>query len=252
MLSNSLYEYGRIYNIEFPSIDEGISQREEFFFATIDGQRKQISIHDYKTMYQYPLLYDVVLYLTLKCETPQEICRVLKESLQKKSFDPQNLKILEIGAGSGAFGESLKNQVGIKKLIGLDIEPLAEKATSRDRKDLYDAYFVLDLTKMTSSDKSALIQEDFNCIALASAAGFGNHIPVEGFEAAFNLLKKDDWFIYHVKRDQKDQESIDLCKWIDRKIDEGKIELVSKESCFHRKSINGQDIFYDVIIGTVS
>ena len=220
------------YQISFPEVS-GLSQGEEYFYATIDGERQKIQLHDYQSIYQHPFLYEAVLCDVLKYGTPQEIIRALEQVSENEKIPPQELNVLEIGAGSGVFGEHLAN-FGVGKLTGLDIEPLAKSAAFRDRPGLYDDYLVLDLTNLTPVQSEMLLGKHFNCVAVAAATGWGNHIPVAGFQSAFDHLMPNGLFVYHVKRD-KNEKALD-CKFHD--------------SCFHRQTIDGQDIYYDVIIGT--
>ncbi|NJO00984.1 MAG: hypothetical protein HC880_04170 [Bacteroidia bacterium] len=122
----------------------------------------------------------------------------------------------------------------------------------RDHPGIYDKYYVDDLTQLKETTTEDIQNQDFNCVAVASATGWGNHIPVEGLENAFNLLPSNGWFVYHIKRDKKDPECVNLCQWIDEKIDLQQLEVVEEDTCFHRYSINNKPIYYDVIIGTKS
>jgi hypothetical protein len=109
-----------------------------------------------------------------------------------------------------------------------------------------------DLTHLREDVLDALQAASFNVIAMASATGWGNHIPLAGFEQAFKLLECDGWFIFHVKPNDPDPECIELCQWIERKVKDGELRHVYRESHFHRRSSNGEDIFYDVVIGRKS
>ena len=60
----------------------------------------------------------------------------------------------------------------------------------------------------------ALYQAEFNVVAMASATGWGNHIPMSGFEQSFDLLSRGGWFIFHVKPNDDDSRQQDGCSII--------------------------------------
>jgi ubiquinone/menaquinone biosynthesis C-methylase UbiE len=157
--------------------------------------------------------------------------------------------MLEIGAGSGIFAEYLKSIVTIGKIYGLDIYQQAKTAAYRERHGLYSGYYVTDLTNLSTEILAELSGQRFNCVGVASATGWGNHIPVEGFEQAFQLLEPNGWFVFHVKPNDPDEECVKLNHWINRKVENEKIVLIERKSCFHRYSISGESIYYDVIVG---
>lgn len=237
----------RDYQISFPEVS-GLSQGEEYFYATIDGKRHKIQLHDYESIYQHPFLYEAVLCDFLKYGTPQEIIKALKQVTISEKIQPEEMNVLEIGAGSGVFGEHLAN-FGVGKLTGLDIEPAAKEAAFRDRPGLYHDYVVLDLINLTPAQSEMLLERQFNCVAVAAATGWGNHIPVAGFQSAFDHLMPNGLFIYHVKRDKDDLECVELAQWIDNLIAKKALDCKFHDACYHRQTIEGFDIYYDVIIG---
>ncbi len=227
-------------------------QSDEFIEGSFDGKRTRFNLHDYEFMYNHPLLYDIVLYDYLKCRTPDEIAAVVKRVWEANDVDASSIRMLEIGAGSGAFGECMRSVVGVGELVGLDISATAMKAAKRDRPSIYDDYVVADLTALGSVVEGKLRDSRFSCIGVASATGWGNHIPVAGFENAFDLLTPGGWFIFHVKPNDPDPECIELCRWIDKKIESGQAEQKYRGSHFHRLRTTGSEIFYDVVLVTRS
>jgi len=242
------YDYiPRLYDVRFEQ-PETNRQSDEFFLATIDGDERRFNIHDYDTLYAVPWLYDIALYHGLKCRTPTEMADAIDGVWTDADVDRPGLKVLELGAGSGVFGQELR-RIGAGRLEAIDISNLAAQAASRDRPGLYDAYYVDDLTQLRDEVQNALRATRFNVVAMASATGWGNHIPMDGFQRAFELLEPGGWFIFHVKPNDPDPECIELCQWIDQKVDAGELNQNYRASHFHRRSSNGQDIFYDVVIG---
>lgn len=238
----------KLYNVEFepPETDR---QSDEFFWAEVDGARRRFNIHDYATLYRVPWLYDIALYHNLVCRTPTEMSAAIEKVWQAERLDRTGLRALELGAGSGAFGHELRHTLGIPYLEAVDICPEAAEAANRDRPRLYDAYHVDDLTDLRPETEKALRKAEFNVVAMASATGWGNHIPLAGFEKSFELLVSGGWYIFHVKPNDPDPECIELCAWVEDKVASGKLVQKHRGSHFHRKSSNGGDIYYDVVVG---
>nr|VFK43257.1 MAG: hypothetical protein BECKTC1821D_GA0114238_101621 [Candidatus Kentron sp. TC] len=226
-----------------------ISQGEEYFFVDIKGEEKKIGLHDYKTIYKYPWLYEAVVYDCLGCKTPDEMCNILDKLFSDLNIDREKLHMLEIGAGSGIFASKLVERVGIGDISGLDLYEVAKIAAERDRPNLYKNYYVADLTDLSPDLLKELTRQQFNCIGVASATGWGNHIPVGGFEQAFDLLIQGGLFIFHVKPFDPDPECIALNRWIEHKIESKQLILRHKQPAFHRYNMEGDEIYYDVIVG---
>lgn len=248
----SNYEYiPKLYDIAFDA-PETNRQSDEFFWATISGERQHLNIHDYATLYSVPWLYDIALYHNLVCRTPTEMSSAIDKVWTEAGVDRSDLRALELGAGSGAFGHELRYKLGILHLEAIDICGEASEAAKRDRAGLYDVYHIDDLTDLSARTKVSLYESDFNVVAMASATGWGNHIPLAGFEQSFELLAPGGWYIFHVKPNDPDPECIELCAWVEEKIESGKLDQRYRGAHFHRKSSNGNDIYYDVVIGVKS
>jgi hypothetical protein len=241
----------RSYDIILPST-QGLGSCEEYFFVTLDGEQRKIHLHDYPTIYQFPWLYEAVVYQRLGCDSPRGICRMLQKVFAEHNVDATSLQMLELGAGSGIFAEHLKKALHIGKIYGLDIHEEARIAAYRERRDVYSGYYVADLTSLSTEVCAALSQQQFTFVGFASAASRKNHIPVAGIEQAWHFLEPDGWFLCHAgqaKPDDPDQACTYLHQWIKRKIEHQEFALMHREACFHRYSTSGEKIFYDVIIG---
>lgn len=189
-------------------------QSEEKFSAVIGGVETIYSMHDYKTMYKIPNLYDAMIYGMLGCRTPALLAEKFELLLDQYSQE-QELRVLEIGAGSGAFGQA-------------------------------------PLCNLSHESMSTINAFKPNCVGVASATGWGNHIPVAGFEKAFELLNAGGWFIFHVKPNDPDPECVALNQWIDNKITDEDIVDVQRGKIFHRSGVGGNEIYYDYVIGRKS
>src|SRR5439155_9831413 len=83
----------------------------------------------------------------LECQSPDVIAKLLKEELQQHGYEPDSLRVLDLGAGNGLVGERLRN-IGVGTLVGVDIIAEAREAAMRDRPDVYDEYHVADMTAL--------------------------------------------------------------------------------------------------------
>lgn len=243
------YDYiPKLYDVTFDS-PETTKQSDEFFWADVDGKRQRFNIHDYATLYRVPWLYDIALYHNLVCRTPTEMAAAIDGVWQAEGVDRSALRALELGAGSGAFGHELRQKLGVPHLEAIDICPEAAEAAARDRPGLYNAYHIDDLTALRPATEAGFRDTAFNVVAMASATGWGNHIPLAGFENSFDLLSPGGWYIFHVKPNDPDPECIELCAWVEHLVASGRLAQKHRGSHFHRKSSNGSDIYYDVVIG---
>lgn len=243
------YDYiPKLYDVRFEEAESN-RQSDEYFLADVNGETRRFNIHDYDTLYAVPWLYDIALYHNLACRTPTEMAAAIDKTWRENGVDRGSLRVLELGAGSGAFGHELKYRLGVTHLEAIDISPQAAAAAERDRTGLYETYHVDDLTALSKPTRELFAATAFNVVAMASATGWGNHIPVAGFEASFDILEPGGWYIFHVKPNDPDPECIELCAWVDDKVATGQLNQKYRASHYHRQSSNGGDIYYDVVIG---
>lgn len=131
--------------------------------------------------------FDKHLVEKLKYHTPALIAEIV---LSQLGAEAHSLNILDLGCGTGLFGEQLKN---IKKeLVGVDLAPrMIDKARERG---IYDELIVGDLLEHLAGTKVAR----FELIAATDVFNYvGNLRPV--FEQASRILSLGGWLTFSIE-----------------------------------------------------
>jgi predicted TPR repeat methyltransferase len=248
MNSTQIAEFNKgNYDIHFPDTVEHLDQDEEWFILSKGSTEKKIRLHEYDTQYKIPNLYEKLFYDLLECNSPTVVCRMLKEEVEKKDNDCGDLNVLDFGSGNGVVGEELKNTIGCKKLVGVDIIPEARDAAYRDRKDLYDDYYVMNLSQLSDAETEKLQHWKFNVLITVAALGFDD-IPCQAFVNALSLLRDGSWLAFNIKDEflSSDDES-GFCNAI-RKMLGDDVELLNQKRYCHRLSTKGEPIYYRAMV----
>jgi trans-aconitate methyltransferase len=223
-------------------------QNEEFFTLVTDDSSKRLRIHDYDEVYKVPGLYEEVVYDHLKCDSPRTVCNLLAREINADKRPNGELKALDFGAGNGVSGECLADKFDCEALIGLDIFPEAQEAAHRDRPEIYDDYYVMDLSQPSDADLQTLEEWNFNVLLTVAALGYGD-IPTQGFINAFNLVEKDGWIAFNIKD-----------RFMSREDDTGyhdtlkammgdSLEVLKIRHYCHRLSMSGDPLHYYAVVG---
>ncbi len=239
------------YSIILPDIQsQTLDQDEEY--CILKGRNgaceQKVRFHDYGKIYSIPRLYERLFYEKLKCNSPSTICGYLKKVVDKNDSEPSNLRVLDLGAGNGMVGEELR-KIGVAKVCGIDIEDNAKKAVERDRPDIYDKYFIEDITNMSDSLRKELESESFNCMTTVAALGFGD-IPPKAFAEGFNLLSAPAWVAFNIKEtflSVGDDSGFSIL--VKKMIEEGVLDIHIQERYQHRLSIEGNPLYYVALVG---
>ncbi|MBN2326696.1 MAG: class I SAM-dependent methyltransferase [Candidatus Omnitrophica bacterium] len=233
--------------IKFPAAADSLDQDEEWCIVVQNGKEKRIRFHDYDEVYKVPKLYEHLFYEKLKCNSPRIICGLLQNELDAARQSPEALNVLEIGAGNGMVGEQLK-RMGVSSIVGLDIIPEAKAALRRDRPNIYDDYFVADLTQLPPQTEEKLELEPFNCLVTVAALGFGD-IPPAAFSKAYNLISSPGWLAFNIKeRFLTEKDPTGFCLLIREMKEQGIIQLKTVERFRHRYALGGAPLYYNGVI----
>src|SRR5215207_9690881 len=237
------------YELTFPDADSGCDQDSECCEVRVNGQRRRIRFHDYHEIYALPGLYEQLFYDRLKCQSPTVLAELLTDTMAETGVDPGTVDALDIGAGNGMVGEELVNR-GIRSVVGIDIIEEAAEAAERDRPDVYDDYFVADLTDLPPDAKRALADRGFSCMTTCAALGFGD-IPPLAFAIALNLLADDAWVAFTIKDrflDGAEEEESGFATLVNRLCDEGRLEVLAKRKYRHRMAVDGRELHYLAVV----
>jgi SAM-dependent methyltransferase len=175
-------------------------------------------------------------------EQDEEFCVLEDGECEKK------VRFLDIGAGNGMVGEELKN-IGANTVVGIDIIPEAKEAQVRDRPDVYDDYFVEDLTAIDEEVKQELESHNLNCMTTVAALGFGD-IPPAAFTEGYNIIDEQGIVAFNI-RDKfiEETSTSDFHNLIEAMEEESILDVQVKEKYRHRLDVDGNPIYYYVYVG---
>jgi len=234
--------------VAYPGKECMVEQNEEYFDLVTDDGRERIRIHEYDRVYDVPGLYEEVVYNKLQCDSPSVITDLLKESMQAHEDGGMPLRVLDFGAGNGIVGEYLQESVETETIVGVDIINEAKEAVERDRPDIYDDYYVMDLSDVDENDKQKLDRWKFNALVTVAALGFGD-IPTRAFVNAFNLIENNSWVVFNIKdRFLSDDDETGYSRTLQQMIGNS-LKVVKKHHYCHRLSMAGEPLHYYAIVG---
>lgn len=235
------------FAIAFPPTNVDADQDAEYCEVTLDGATRRIRFHDYDEIYRIPGLYEQLFYEELDCRSPKVVCGLLSRQLEAGGHRPEDLTVLDLGAGNGMVGECLKAH-GCGTIVGADILPEAAAAAERDRPGVYDDYLVADLTAPTEADRELLGRYRFGVMTTVAALGFGD-IPPAAFEEAYEHLMPGGWLAFCIKEDfLEDAEPSGFNALVRDLLASGDLESLSEERYRHRLSATGEPLHYVAMI----
>lgn len=234
--------------IALPPADLSFSQDEEWCVVHVNGEWREIRIHDYDELFAVPGLYEQLLCDILKCDSPARVRKLFEAELDACGTPASTLRVLDLGAGNGMVGEELVNS-GVEYVVGVDIIEAAAEATQRDRPGVYADYHVVDMTRMDGSDRRELAEHRFNSLTCVAALGFGD-IPTKAFTNAYNLIEPGGWIAFNIKSSFLDQDDTSgFARLIQSVIADQTLEVRKTQHYQHRVGTSRQPIQYVAIVG---
>jgi predicted TPR repeat methyltransferase len=246
--SPDLHQRIESLEIALPAPGDRLEQDEEWVVVRTGGRWKKIRLHDYADVYQVQGLYEKWVYEILQCGSPRKIRQLLARATREAGVDPASLVTLDLGAGNGIVAEEL-SRIGVETFVGVDIHDEARDAAERDRPGLYSDYIACDLLNLDEASTRTLDRYDFTCLTCVAALGFGD-IPTEVFAEAYRRIETGGWVAFTIKADFLDPaDDSGFSTLIRRMLNEGAIELATRETYTHRISTDGEPLPYEAFIG---
>ncbi len=236
------------FTIRLPDDIKTLPINEEYFFITQNGEERRLRLHYYNEVYSIPGLYEYIAMEILKYRSPQIMSSLLVEKVTETGLPIDQLKVLELGAGSGLFGKALA-KLGVTFITGIDIVPEAKIATHRECPGVYQDYFVEDLTQLSESTKNRLKEQKLNCLVCCSALS-SDHIPVQAFKVALSLIQEGGWVMFNIAKSsyENPHDSSKFINFYRQAIAEETLKLHYSCSYIHRHFFNGQTLEYIAIL----
>ncbi len=235
------------YKVLLPDIDNGIEQDEEWLIVDNGDVQKKILFHDYSEIYRIPGLYEDVFHRQLKCRSPWMVCSLLTETLLENGPDPEDLRVLDFGAGNGLAGEEIRKR-GANFVVGIDVIEEAREAAQRDRPGCYNDYHVIDMSSIDAALYSELKNYNFNALITVGSLGFGD-IPPLAFINSFNLVEDGGWVVFNIKErflsEDDDTGYSDIMDVLNTEY----LDVKKKKKYCHRLSVSGEELYYIAIVG---
>jgi predicted TPR repeat methyltransferase len=234
------------HDISFPVTEPGsLDQDQAYFFLREDGQSVRLRFHDYGEIYRRPGLYEQLFYERLRCSSPRKARDVLLKVLAENHQEIHSLRVLDLGAGNGMVGELLD----AARVIGVDISDDARAACERDRPHAYDAYYVTDMARLDASTATEMKRWQLDGLTCIAALGFGD-IPVAAFAQAFNLIRDGGWVVFNIKETfLREGDNTGFSRMVKELMLTETLEVHHLERYRHRLSIDGEPLFYFVLVG---
>lgn len=234
--------------IAYPDRASGLDQDEEWINLIHENGSERIRLHEYGRFFDIPGLYEEVVYNHLRCDSPRVLTELLQQTMRRQAESDQALRVLDFGAGNGIVGECLQQAVKPEAIVGVDIIASARKAALRDRPDVYDDYYVMDLSRADGRAEKLLARWQFNALVTVAALGFGD-IPTRAFVNAFNMVADRSWVAFNIKdRFFSDDDDTGYHATLREMIGRS-LKVYRKHRYCHRLSIAGDPLYYYAVIG---
>jgi hypothetical protein len=237
-----------IPEIRIPS-DPTLTQDEEWIEVEVGGKWQRYRLHDYHELYNIPGLYEGLYNRLLRCSSPIRVVSLLADVMNESPDKIEDLRVLDLGAGSGLVGYELQNH-NVDVVVGADIIEEAKMAALRDRPWCYDDYFIADFTNLDAVTAAEIRAYNLNALTCVAALGFGD-IPTAAFIQALDLISTPGWVAFNIKEmfvQEKDISGFDaMIRELARR-DILRIEAYRRYQ--HRISCAGEPLYYIALVAT--
>ena len=211
------------------------------------GDEVIIHLHDYQRLYETAGLYEHVVQELLGCRSPEVAAHGLAHALDRLARDAADLRLLDLGAGTGIVGE-LARGLGVGVVIGLDALAAARDACLRDRPGIYFDYLVGDLADPGPDLVARLRRHHPDGLISAGAFG-GTHAPATGLINAVALLPAGAPVVFTIDERWMHTDAPGGFRTSTTELlDSGQLELLERSRFQHRLTTTGEPLYYELLV----
>lgn len=237
------------HRIKFPANEPHSLDQDKAYFTLVEhGEEVQLRFHEYAEIYRRKGLYEQLFYQRLKCNSPKKVGDILAKVLRENRIEMSELRVMDLGAGNGMFGEQLQ-AAGIARMIGVDICQEARDACERDRPGIYDAYYVANFCALDETTRQSISEWQVDCLSCVAALGFGD-IPAQAFATAYNFVTQGGWVAFNIKESfLLESDNSGFSRLVKLLLMSDALQVHHLERYRHRISIDGRPLFYYALVG---
>jgi SAM-dependent methyltransferase len=232
-------------------LPEGPAQngKESAYFLVEELENaRQVRFRGDPRIWEWAGVYEHLVKRLLRGNAPAALARLLRRALDRTGMPADQLRCVLLGAGN-AWAASELRDTGVGSVVCVDAWTAAAAAAERDYRDAYDAYLVLDMRRLSESQRDQLMEFDFNCLVSVDPLGADEPAP-NAFTEAFNLLAPGGWIALHLSEEAASGE-IDsrFARVVLHMIAGGAFEVETRERYRHRLSTGGDPIYHHALVG---
>jgi hypothetical protein len=224
-----------------------LQEEAEWCLVRYQGTWHHVKFNNLARIYEIPGLYDRLLSEALHCRPSILICRELMERVATEAGAPDDLRVLDVGAGNGPVAEQLR-LAGVRTIEGADCLPEARMAADRDRPGSYSRYYVEELERLSEERRIELHGYSFNCMTCITRLP-GTCVSAMAFAAALSLLQDEAWVAFNLKEGPaRSAEYSELTRFVETACREGILKVISQQRYQHRSTTTGKPVYYTAFI----
>lgn len=211
------------------------------------GTLRQVRFRGDARLWEWPGVFEHLVRNLLRGNAPGALCHLLDRQLRAARVPPTDLRVIDLFSGNGWMGEELA-ALGVEEIIGVDSTAAAAAAVERDHPDVYRDYLVLDMRRLSESQRDELMAYDFNCLTCVDALAAEEPAP-NAFAEAFNLLAPDGWAAFHLNAETAEGgRDSRFARLVHRMIQSGALTIAHQQRYRHRFSTHGTPLFHVAVI----
>jgi predicted TPR repeat methyltransferase len=234
-------------DVSLPEASAHDGREPGYCFVEDGGTPRQVRFRGDARLWEWPGVFEHLVRNLLRGNAPGALCHLLDRQLRAARVAPADLRVIDLFAGNGWMGEELA-ALGVQEIIGVDSTAAAAAAVERDHPDVYQDYLVLDMRRLSESQRDELMAYDFNCLTCVDALAAEEPAP-NAFAEAFNLLAPDGWAAFHLNAETAEGgRDSRFARLVHRMIQSGALTIAHQQRYRHRFSTQGTPLFHVAVI----